>query len=230
MDNVLSSLKAYHVGTLGHSDYRVYLCDGNSGDKKSFFNDIPLYYDKENDIVNMVVEIPKDTRYKLEISMDDKHNPIKHDLESDNDSDSEDSVRVIRKKYPFNYGALPQTWENPDKITAETGTYGDNDPLDICEISDRFFETGSIVPVKVLGVYAMIDAGQTDWKVVCINVGDYDKNADLVDRYKMVFDFLQTYKGHINKFAFDNKFLDVSFANRVIDETNQEYLVYKMKN
>jgi inorganic pyrophosphatase len=34
----------------------------------------------------------------------------------------------------FNYGAFPQTWEDPSHISQDTGKKGDNDPLDVVEI------------------------------------------------------------------------------------------------
>lgn len=72
-------------------------------------------------------------------------------------------VRMILSQ--FNYGAFPQTWEDPEHITADTGARGDNDPLDAIEIGSKQWSTGSIVRVKILGVLAMIDSGETDWKV-----------------------------------------------------------------
>jgi hypothetical protein len=47
-------------------------------------------------------------------------------------------------------------------------TQGDNDPVDVVEIGGVPLETGGVYPVKYLGAYAMIDAGELDWKIVCI--------------------------------------------------------------
>lgn len=33
---------------------------------------------------------------------------------------------------------------------------------------------GEVIKVKVLGILAMIDEGETDWKVIAINVDDPD--------------------------------------------------------
>lgn len=44
------------------------------------FHDIPLWADKEKGIVNMIVEIPRTKRAKLEISRDIPLNPIKQDV------------------------------------------------------------------------------------------------------------------------------------------------------
>ncbi len=73
----------------------------------------------------------------------------------------------------FSYsGAFPQTWEDPEHISHDTNCKGDNDPLDAIEIGIRQRTVGSVTPVKVLGVLAMIDDGETDWKVLCIAVDD----------------------------------------------------------
>lgn len=36
------------------------------------------------------------------------------------------------------------------------------------------FVSGQVIQVKVLGILAMIDEGETDWKVIAINVKDPD--------------------------------------------------------
>ena len=64
------------------------------------------------------------------------------------------------KGFPWNYGAFPQTWGDPKNVDQHTGYSGDNDPLDVCEISDVVSPPGSIIKVKVLGVLGMIDEGE----------------------------------------------------------------------
>ncbi len=74
--------------------------------------------------------------------------------------------------YLWNYGALPQTWEDPNHIDEDTKTTGDNDPLDVCEIGTNLHATGSIIPVKIVGVLGLIDEGETDWKLIGIDIRD----------------------------------------------------------
>lgn len=76
------------------------------------------------------------------------------------------------KGYIWNYGALPQTWENPNHIEPSTGCKGDNDPIDVIEIGYRVAKRGDVLQVKVLGAIALIDEGETDWKIIAINVND----------------------------------------------------------
>lgn len=65
----------------------------------------------------------------------------------------------------FNYGALPQTWEDPTVKCRHSGCLGDNDPLDVVDIGTRQWTMGSIVRLKPLGALALIDEGETDWCV-----------------------------------------------------------------
>lgn len=127
-------------------------------------------------------------------------------------------MRKIHDAYPFNYGALPQTFEAPDFLDERTGATGDHDPIDVCEISGATYKTGDVIDVKILGVWAMIDEGETDWKILAINVNDPDAHKyneasdvpkEIVDK---VFTFLRDYKipagSGPNQFAFNSELKD----------------------
>lgn len=106
-------------------------------------------------------EIPKGTVAKMEIATKEEHNPIKQDSK-------DGKLRVIKYgKFPFNYGAIPQTWENPNEKHEATGLQGDNDPIDVVELSPGPLSEGGVIPLKVLGALALIDEGELDWKVRC---------------------------------------------------------------
>lgn len=117
------------------------------------WHDVPLQ--NGDGTFNMIVEIPKWTRKKFEISTSEPYNPIRQDVENG----------VLREymwgDQLFNYGALPQTWENPNIVHPDTGRVGDNDPIDIVDIGTKQWCCGSIVRVKVLGVLGLIDKGET---------------------------------------------------------------------
>ncbi|CAF4622585.1 unnamed protein product, partial [Rotaria sp. Silwood1] len=117
-------------------------------------------------IYNMVVEVPRWTNAKMEINKQLKMNPLVQDVKSG-------KPRFVHNVFPYhgylwNYGALPQTWEDPNHIDEDTKTTGDNDPLDVCEIGTDLHATGSIVPVKIVGVLGLIDEGETD--CFCLNI------------------------------------------------------------
>lgn len=90
---------------------------------------------------------------------------------------SVDKARTI-KYHPFvwNYGFFPQTWEDPGVVSADTGLAGDGDPLDVVEIGVFSHKRGDVVPVKVVGCLALLDEGETDWKIIAVNVNDPKAN------------------------------------------------------
>ena len=79
---------------------------------------------------------------------------------------------ILATGYLWNYGAFPQTWEDPNAKHPETGANGDDDPLDVCEIGEAVGYTGQVKQVKVLGIMALLDEGETDWKVLVVDVND----------------------------------------------------------
>lgn len=44
--------------------------------------------------------------------------------------------------------------------------------MDVCEIGELVAKPGDVIQVKVLGVMALLDEGETDWKIIVINVND----------------------------------------------------------
>jgi inorganic pyrophosphatase len=208
-------------------EHRVFFY--HEGKLISPFHDIPLWADKTQHVAHMVVEIPMGTKAKLEISKDNYMNPIKQDVKNG-------KLRYVHWEYPFNYGALPQTWENPAFIHPDTKAKGDNDPVDVVDLSTKVSVTGAVKKVKVLGTYAMVDEGETDWKVVVIDLDDplasklndiKDIEAHMPGKLKQVFEFLRDYKipdgKPANHFAFDGELKDKKFALDVIDECYEEW-------
>lgn len=138
----------------------------------------------------------------------------------------------IRRDMAFNYGAFPQTWEDPHHVTPETGAGGDNDPIDAIEIGQRQWATGAVVRVKVLGVVALIDSGETDWKVVTISVEDpmASRLDDIDDVYthmpgaiESFIEWLRLYKSHkgvVNEFGFEDKPQARKYTEETIAETH----------
>ena len=64
-------------------------------------------------------------------------------------------LRYVANSFPhhgyiWNYGALPQTWEDPTHKDANTGVNGDNDPIDVVEIGGKIHPRGSVIQVKVM--------------------------------------------------------------------------------
>ena len=102
----------------------------------SFWNDIPIYT-KDWNHINIGIEIPRLSLAKYEINKQDSHHRIIQDSKIS---------RFTRKSEPryyaqfplFNYGYIPQTWENPFKSQySMEGYFGDDDPLDVLEIGSK---------------------------------------------------------------------------------------------
>ena len=79
-------------------------------------------------------EIPRDTTAKMEVATDEINNPVKQDGKWDKEN-LKYHLRHYKLNPCFNYGMIPQTWENSKHQDRETGAFGDNDPLDLVEMS-----------------------------------------------------------------------------------------------
>ncbi|XP_077086960.1 inorganic pyrophosphatase 2, mitochondrial [Siphateles boraxobius] len=224
------SFSAEERGRDNTPDYRIY-CKNAEGKYISPFHDIPIYADEAEDIFHAVVEVPRWTNAKMEIATKDPLNPLKQDMKKGN-------LRYVSNVFPhkgyiWNYGAIPQTWEDPGHRDGDTGCCGDNDPIDICDIGNKVCSRGEIIRVKVLGTLALIDEGETDWKVIVINVEDPEaedfNDIDDVHRLKPGFlqatlDWFKMYKvpdgKPENQFAFNGEFKNRDFAIKTIKDTH----------
>ncbi|OBT51691.1 hypothetical protein VE04_07531 [Pseudogymnoascus sp. 24MN13] len=199
------------IGAANTLEHRVYI--EKDGVPVSPFHDIPLYANEQQTILNMVVEIPRWTNGKLEISKEETLNPIKQDIKKG-------KLRFVRNCFPhkgylWNYGAFPQTWEDPNVIHPETKAKGDNDPLDVCEVRERVGHRGRVKQVKVLGVMALLDEEETDWKVSVTDVDDplAPKLNDVEDVERHVRDGKPE-----NQFAFTGECKNKKYATDVVRE------------
>jgi inorganic pyrophosphatase len=200
------------------------------------WHDIPLKTGQKEGIYNFICEIPKYTKPKMEINTKENFNPIEQDIK-------DEKPREYHGPIYWNYGCLPQTWENPTKIDKKLNHKGDNDPLDVVEIGDEPMKIGQIAPVKVLGILAMIDKGEVDWKVIAIRIGATVTNGEgeikLAEKINDIGDvptevlsgireWFRWYKtpddgNPLNKFGLYEKFQNKEYAIKIIIETNEEY-------
>ncbi|KTF92483.1 hypothetical protein cypCar_00030389 [Cyprinus carpio] len=233
-------------GRANSPDYRIYF-RSSDGTCISPFHDIPLYaadqqvcikhfkprvVDKEGDVppkkiktneilFNMVVEVPRWSNAKMEDAIEGyfKHSRFKTTLHPQiatkeplnpiKQDVKKGKLRYVanifpHKGYIWNYGALPQ----------------------VCA-------TGQVIQVKVLGILALIDEGETDWKVIAINIEDPDASSlnSIEDVRKIkpghleaTVDWFKKYKvpdgKPENRFAFNGQFKDKDFAIEVIKATH----------
>uniref|UniRef100_A0A914W942 Inorganic pyrophosphatase n=1 Tax=Plectus sambesii TaxID=2011161 RepID=A0A914W942_9BILA len=225
-------------GALFSPDYRCYF-KGPEG-YISPWHDIPMYADPAKKTFNMFVEIARWNNAKMEVGVKEPLNPIKQDIKKG-------VPRFVDHCFPhhgyiWNYGAIPQTWEDPAHIDSDTNAKGDNDPIDVCEIGSKIHTRGSVLEVKILGALAMVDEGETDWKLIAIDVTDplADKLNDIddVEKYmpgllRATVEWFRIYKIPAgkppNQFAFNGQFKNREYALRVIAETNEFWKILMKK-
>ncbi|KAF7684410.1 Inorganic pyrophosphatase [Astathelohania contejeani] len=220
------------VGSKYSSNYMVYVVKEH--DIISPLHDIPLYFNKHSGIITVVNEIPRFENGKFEISLKKAMNPIIHD--SKNEIPRFVPNIFPAKGYPWNYGALPQTWEDPNKKDPIAGEFGDNDPLDVIEIGNRRKYIGEVYTAKVLGCLGMLDGGECDWKIVVIDTEDpianhvddiNDVDIKFPELLKFSHKWFRDYKipegKPENKFLYDGKFMNKELAFKVIRECHENW-------
>ncbi|WFC98389.1 inorganic diphosphatase [Malassezia yamatoensis] len=230
----VQDIKPRQVGALNTLDYRVYLESNSSGLPLSPFHDVPLYADEANGILNFIVEIPRWTNAKIEISKEEPLNPFLQDTKKG-------KLRFVRNSFPhkgyiWNYGALPQSWEDPSFTHPDTKAAGDNDPLDVVEIGEQVGYTGQIKQVKVLGVMALLDEGETDWKIITIDINDplasklndiEDVERHLPGLIRATNEWFRIYKipdgKPENQFAFSGEAKNRAYALEIIHECHEAW-------
>jgi len=211
------------TGETGTAEFRL-VFKGEDGAAISPWHDIPL--EAGDGAYNMVVEIPKMTKPKMEVATKEENNPIAQD-------EKKGKLRDYHGPIFWNYGCLPQTWEDPNVNHPELKCFGDDDPIDVVEIGSSALSMGSVVPVKPLGVLAMIDDGELDWKVLAVSVDDplakeYNDIEDVPDAITDgIREWFRWYKTPddkpLNGFGFDEKYLNVEETKKVIEETHDAW-------
>jgi len=99
--------------------------------------------EKSPEIVNAIIEIPKDSKIKYEL--DKKTGLLKMDR-----------FLYSAVHYPGDYGFIPRTlWD-------------DNDPLDIMILTGIPIYPMTLVKVRVIGVLRMIDNKEKDDKIIAV--------------------------------------------------------------
>ncbi|KAJ2039557.1 inorganic diphosphatase activity protein [Coemansia sp. S3946] len=219
-------------GPVGNPSHRVYFSRDNV--PISPWHDIPLLANSSTREYNMVCEIPRWSNAKLEIDTTTPFNPIKQDSKNNRPRYVADIFPY--KGYIWNYGAFPQTFEDPNHTDKDTGCVGDSDPVDVIEVGQAISAEGSVHRVKVLGLVALIDDGETDWKVLAIRSDDpmADRIQDIksLEAYmpglvSATVDWFSKYKvpdgKPLNSWAFDGRAKDADYAHSVIAATHDAW-------
>ena len=243
----LAKLKAVHEGTHEQlerapgSSYRVFY--EYDGMRISPWHDIPMrakgsctpHPSKpdcvDNQLFHFLCEIPKGETAKFEVHKSYPFNPVAQDHKKG---------KLRHYKYPVdkpgslvNYGAIMQTWEDPQLLHPDTEAGGDNDPIDVLQINDKPCKLGEVMPVRVLGTLALVDGGETDWKVIAVddrdasvaNIRDIqDVSASTISELREWFRNYKTAEGKPhNRFGLDEQAMGREYAEQVIEETHASW-------
>jgi len=137
---------------------------------------MPTWADEEQNLVNVIIEIPKNSMVKYEFNKDLNVVEV-------------DRFFTAPMPMPYNYGLLPQTFNVED-----------NDPLDVILPSHYALHPGVITKAKVIWVLHMIDSGESDDKIIAIPYKEpylwkIENIEQLNDMFKKQVEFfLSTYK------------------------------------
>ncbi len=150
---------------------------------------VPIGDDPPERVTTYIEIVPSDT--------------VKYELDKFSGHLKVDRPQAFSNVCPTLYGFIPQTYcmervaAYCREKTGRTDVVGDNDPLDICVLSEKVFPRGDILLQSIpIGGFRMIDGGEADDKVIAVLKGDatYGGLADvgqvppgLIDRLKHYF-------------------------------------------
>lgn len=146
-------------------------------------------YEQEPDIVNAFIELtPSDT--------------VKYELNKETGLLSIDRPQSFSNICPTLYGMLPQTYCGPRVADvcrtkfAREGIIGDQDPLDICVLSEKLITNGNILLRAIpIGGIKLIDDNEADDKIIAVLRDDalYGEWRDISQVPKRVLERLEHY-------------------------------------
>lgn len=104
----VDSLSLETKGEPNSLEFRIF--QSAKGMTVSAWHDVPLF--AGDGCLHFVCEIPKETSAKMELATDEAGNPIKQDTKKG-------KLRFYPYNIHWNYGMLPQTWEDPEHKNPE---------------------------------------------------------------------------------------------------------------
>lgn len=133
--------------------------------------------DKAPELVNVIIEVPMDSR-------------IKYELDHDTEMIFVDRFLFFDKGYPANYGFIPNTLS------------GDGDPVDVLVLAPETLAPGVVIAAKPIGMLETEDESGQDAKIVAVptekanpEFGKYNDVSELPEeiREKIKY-FFENYK------------------------------------
>ncbi|RFC53423.1 inorganic pyrophosphatase [Brumimicrobium aurantiacum] len=118
--------------------------------------------EKQPELINTFIEIVPSDAIKYEVDKDSGYLMV-------------DRPQKFSNHMPCMYGFVPQTLcdkhvaEYANEKTGRTNIVGDDDPLDICVLSEREVNCGNIIAEAIpIGGFRMIDGGEADDKIIAV--------------------------------------------------------------
>jgi inorganic pyrophosphatase len=155
-------------------------------------------------------KIPQEINVIVEINKGSKN---KYELDKETGLIMLDRVMYTSQDYPFDYGFVPQThWH-------------DGDPLDVVLLTTHPLVPGLLLTARPVGVFDMIDDGESDAKILAVPVKD-PRFADIKDlsdvnphTIEEIKHFFETYKQIQKKTVTIPTIRDAKAAMEVVTES-----------
>lgn len=168
---------------------------------------LPTYVDKNNKIINAIIEINAGSINKYELITESGQIKL-------------DRVGYSSLAYPTAYGLIPQTWDQ------------DSDLLDLMVVNvTEPLVPGCIAELRVIGVMKFEDGWERDDKIITVLADD--KRMDHITSYKDLGEHREKLTVHYREHYKDLKkpwtckplgFFDVDEALKIIDECAERYI------
>lgn len=127
---------------------------------------------------------------------------VKYEVDKESGFLTVDRPQKFSNIVPALYGFVPQTYcadevaKNCMEKNGLEGIVGDDDPLDICVLTERDITHGNLlVPAIPIGGFRMIDGGEADDKIIAVLKGDevYQQWKDIKDCPESIINRLKHY-------------------------------------
>lgn len=143
--------------------------------------------------------VPEEVNAFIEVVPSDS---VKYEIDKETGYMMVDRPQKFSNHFPALYGFVPKTYcdtkvaEFSRERVGRDDIDGDQDPLDICVLTERTINHGNIiVPCMPIGGFRMLDGGEADDKIIAVMKGDsmYGDVKDVSELPPLVLDRLKHY-------------------------------------
>lgn len=164
---------------------------------------------------------------------------IKYEIDKETGYMKVDRPQLTSSLPPALYGFIPRTFcDGKVAALSKNGGKGDQDPLDICVLSERPITRNEVlVPARVIGGLRMVDRGEVDDKIVAVLENDpyfaaiNDISALSPVILKRLEHYFLTYKfvpgaapGQVSNVVTIDEIYGLAAAKKVIEASFEDYL------